>query len=160
MYCKNCGNKVKDDSKFCAECGKNVDGKVYVASEIIIKNNRSNLSKKMTNKLLCRLAVWPWIIILILALLEVFTGKGFGIFIGILFSIGGLMILVFGIWGLVRLAKAKHRVATIIVVLIVAVVIFQKIEIIYDLAEIALFISTVIGFIELNKLPDNMATDK
>lgn len=26
MYCRHCGNKIADDSKFCAKCGKNVEG--------------------------------------------------------------------------------------------------------------------------------------
>lgn len=45
MYCKHCGAEIKDGSKFCGKCGKNVEDDAR-ASKIIIEKEK--YSKKLT----------------------------------------------------------------------------------------------------------------
>ncbi|MEN9913025.1 MAG: hypothetical protein RLY66_433 [Candidatus Parcubacteria bacterium] len=156
-FCRECGNEIKNSAMFCARCGKAIgNSSSHKIANTAISNEKIKIpNRKISNKLLCKLIVWPWIVTICLLFLP-FAGDVSEVFLGTVGFIGGLMIIVFGIWGLIRLAKADHRIATIILVLTIIVIAFQKVEIISSLGEIALFISVIISLFELNKLPDNV----
>lgn len=155
-FCQECGEKSEESAKFCNKCGtpvKNDSSKTGVTT-INHKKGRST-DRKITNKLLCKLIYFPWIGALIVILLSLYAENEMETFFIIVISITSLMTLIFGIWGLVRLARARHKVATMIVILALFVLIFKKIELVYNLSMIGLFVSTVMGLIELHKLPDS-----
>lgn len=43
MYCKNCGNEIKEDSKFCPKCGEKINSDSY-------KNVMSTVNKRNVKK--------------------------------------------------------------------------------------------------------------
>jgi len=152
MYCKNCGQK-HESGKFCTKCGASIDGAVSVVD--VTKKTSTPKSRRFTNKLLCKITTISWVISMVVLMISVLNGGGaWDTFVGILVVIFGWAILVFGIWGLIRLGRAKHKIASIIGVLTVIVLVFQKVEIIYDLSIICLFVSIIIGLRELYKLPE------
>jgi len=52
MYCKECGHKIADDSKFCQRCGKLQDRKVVLNSTNPENSNTDSLQleNKIANK--------------------------------------------------------------------------------------------------------------
>lgn len=37
MICKNCGEKLKDDAKYCSKCGRNVETSKIHKNKILLK---------------------------------------------------------------------------------------------------------------------------
>lgn len=74
MYCKNCGNKLNTDDKFCINCGVAKDN-IKENERIINDGNLQNIKKEGNNKknwLLSNLAVFIVSLVNILVLLVIF----------------------------------------------------------------------------------------
>ncbi len=58
MYCKNCGNKLKEGSNFCSKCGKKIenndDDKNIVDADIEEENSNDNLEADKKEVMYCR----------------------------------------------------------------------------------------------------------
>ncbi len=47
MFCKNCGNKIKDNHKFCKECGQPVVAEIFIKSFPGLNQKRNIIFKKI-----------------------------------------------------------------------------------------------------------------
>lgn len=45
MYCKNCGNQIDNNAKFCPECGASQNGAVPQQPVIHVVNNNTNVNR-------------------------------------------------------------------------------------------------------------------
>lgn len=54
MFCKNCGNELKEGVKFCSKCGT----KLVVASEIEETNSSSNINSNVTGQSQIQVLRW------------------------------------------------------------------------------------------------------
>lgn len=76
MYCKNCGNKLDSNSKFCPSCGTKLENKIN-SSEIsnihnaksINNNNNIEKNKKIIN-IICQILLIFNFIFIVVKLLE------------------------------------------------------------------------------------------
>ncbi len=80
-YCKNCGNKLDSDSKFCNKCGFNINENINnIANNNINKTTNTN---QINSESFSGMAI-AGLVLAILGFILMFINTYFGIFIGLL----------------------------------------------------------------------------
>lgn len=145
QYCRKCGAKLDDDSKFCEECGFLLDGdptkeKTQTGSNPVINNETVETNDK--NKFITKL---PLIIASIAIIMAIFEGLGTPMLMGmdnILMAIG--VSVIGGLVGIFLMEKLNEALIAAIEFIAVGAIIFMFIGRFGEISAILFIIAAII----------------